>query len=394
MRKKTDEGEGGGGGGGGGGEDDSIEGADALRGGGGGKDAMPLIARDGAAVITASMSLRRSAVLLRRLGEANVLRNALEHDLPREPVKSGLVGIDVQYAGVNFHDTYVRTGLYPSASLPVVCGCEGAGIVSEVNGPDAKFAVGDRVAFFQYNAAYASHTTVPQTSCFKVPDGLDLQLAAAALVQGFTAHYLACDTFSLQPGHTTLVHAAGGGTGALLAQIAKLRGAHVIGTVSSDAKAKEALAAGCDEVINYSGGSTSQQQQQQYDFLDAVRTLAPSGVDVVYDSIGQATADQSLQSLAVRGTCVFYGNSSGPPSPIAPTPTLAKLGSLYITRPVLEHYLRTDSERARRAEDVFGWVARGELNVRVAKTFELGEAADAHAFLESRMAMGKVLLRV
>lgn len=341
---------------------------------------------------------RRSAVLLRRLGDANVLRNALEHDLRREPVLPGHVGVDVQYAGVNFHDTYVRTGLYPSASLPVVCGCEGAGVVTEASGPAAQFAVGDRVAFFEYNSAYASHTTVPQTSCFKVPEGLDLQLAAAALVQGFTAHYLACDTFALQPGHTALVHAAGGGTGALLAQIAKRRGARVIGTVSSEAKAKEARAAGCDEVINYSAGSTSRQQQQpqqqQYDFLDAVRALAPSGVDVVYDSIGQATAGQSLQSLQTRGTCVFYGNSSGPPSPIAPTPTLAKLGSLYITRPVLEHYLLTDAERTRRAEDVFGWMARGELNVRIAKTFELGEAAEAHAFLESRMAMGKVLLRV
>jgi NADPH2:quinone reductase len=262
-------------------------------------------------------------------------------------------------------------------------GCEASGVVTEVGEEDRGFSIGDRVAFFSYASAYTTHTVVPQSSCYKLPDGLSTELAAAALVQGFTAHYLACDTFPLDPSHTALVHAAGGGTGALLVQMAKLRGARVIGTASTNEKVEEARKAGCDEVIRY--GS-------DYGFLQELRRLAPSGVDVVYDAIGAETAEQSLQSLAVRGTAVFYGNSSGPPPPIAPSPTLARLGSLYVTRPSLEHYLRSDAERKRRAEDVFGWIARGELRVRLAKTFGLDQAADAHEYLESRQAMGKVLL--
>lgn len=267
-------------------------------------------------------------------------------------------------------DTYVRTGLYPS-ELPVVMGAEGAGRVTAVGEgvssivrgrhsnpaaqqlqyalpppllrPLVSQAAGDRVGFFEYNSAYTSHAVVSAASCYVLPDGLSEDLAAAALVQGFTAHYLACDTYPLAPGDTALVHAAAGGTGALLVQIAKLRGAFVIGTVSAASKAADAYAAGADEVVVYGGVA----EGESYDFLPAVRALCPHGVDVVYDSIGRATACASLEALRPRGTCVLYGNASGAPEPIAPTPTLAKLGSLYVTRPVLEHYLLTAEERAR-----------------------------------------------
>ena len=329
------------------------------------------------------MSVRR-AVLLRKLGGPDVLRNALE-TVPKLSVGRGQIGVEVSTVGVNFHDTYIRTGLYP-ADLPVTMGAEAAGVISELgDGVDDSFKIGDRVCFFQHNSAYTSHAVVNATSCFR--HNVSDQEAAAITVQGMTAHYLACDTFPLAAGHTALVHAAAGGTGALLVQMAKLKGATVIGTVSSESKAEEAKAAGCDTVIVY--GSDG------YDFLDKTRAACPEGVDVVYDSIGAATAESSLQTLKPRGTCVFFGNSSGAPKPIAPTPTLAKLGSLYITRPLLEHYMRTPEERRRRAEETFGWVADGKVKVRIAKEFDgLGEAAAAHEFLESRQAKGKVLMRV
>ena len=325
----------------------------------------------------------RAAVMLRTLGGPEVLQNALE-TVPKPDCKPGQVGVDVNVVGVNMHDTYVRTGLYPS-ELPTVMGAEGAGTVTAVGDGVSHLRIGDRVAFFEHSTAYTDHAVVNEQSCFRIPDGLSDQLAVGALVQGFTAHYLACDTFALQPGHIALVHAAAGGTGALLTQIAKLRGAKVIATVSNDSKAKEARAAGADAVVVYG---------DDYDFERAVLTLCPGGVDVVYDSIGKATASASLATLKPRGTCVYYGNSSGAPEAIAPTPALARGGggSLYVTRPLLEHYMLTEEERARRASETFGWVADGRLHVRIAREFALGDAARAHEFLHSRKARGKVLL--
>ena len=328
----------------------------------------------------------RAAVMLRTLGGPEVLKGALE-EVPIPACETGQVGIGVSAIGVNMHDTYVRTGLYPS-KLPAIMGAEAAGIITSVGENVNDLCIGDRVAFFEHSAAYASHAIVSASSCFRIPEALSEQLAAAVLVQGLTAHYLACSTFPLQPGHVALIHAAAGGTGALLTQIAKLRGARVIGTVSSKAKAEEAVAAGADEVIVY--GETA------YDFAAATKALCPGGVDVVFDSIGKATTEASLSVLRPRGTCVFYGNSSGAPPPISPTPTLARGGggSLFITRPLLEHYMLTSEERAERAKEMFGWVVEGRLKIRIAKQFGLGEAQQAHEFLHSRKAKGKILLAV
>jgi len=333
------------------------------------------------------LSTARTAVMLRRLGGPEVLQGALEH-VPRPECQPHQVGVDVSFAGVNMHDTYVRTGLYPSV-LPVVMGAEGAGTVTTIGSdvPRDLLRIGDRVAFYEHAAAYTSHAVVAASSCHLIPDALSDEHAVASMVQGFTAHYLAHDTFTLRAGCIALVHAAAGGTGALLIQMAKLAGATVIGTVSSEAKAEEARLAGADEVVVY--GS-------DFNFESAVRNMCPGGVDVVYDSIGEATAVSSLAVLRPRGTCVFYGNSSGAPPPISPTPTLAHGGggSLYITRPLLDHYMLTSDERMRRASEVFGWVSTGKLKVRIARQFVLDEARQAHEFLHSRAARGKIILKV
>jgi NADPH2:quinone reductase len=291
------------------------------------------------------------------------------------------VRVAIRSAGVNFHDTYCRSGLYPN-TLPITNGCEGAGIITEVGPHVDEFVVGDRVAFFEYNCAYATEAQVPATSCFKLPDSLPFDIGAAVLVQGLTAHYLATDSFALGPGKTCVVHAAGGGTGALLVQIAKILGATVIGTASRGAKAEAARAAGADHVIAY---------DDSYLFLPELLSLCPDGVHCVYDSIGLKTTMQSLEALRARGTCVLFGNSSGKPPPLDATPTLAAR-SLYVHRPVLQHFLATRQERERRSSQVFDWLAQGRLSVRIARKFRLEEAADAHRFLESRAALGKVLL--
>ena len=242
--------------------------------------------------------------------------------------------------------------------------------------------LGTELPFFEYNAGYAAEAVVNKESCFPIPDGVSYELGGGALVQGLTAHYLAHDSFALGPGHTCLVHAAGGGTGNLLVQMAKLRGATVVATSSPGAKADAAKEAGADHVVTY---------DENYNFLSEVQTLLPNGVDVAYDSIGLQTAEASLQCLKPRGTCVLYGNSSGAPKAILPTPTLAT-GSWYIQRPVLQHFLSDEKERQQRSSDLFVWIQSNDLNVRIAKTFPLEEVAEAHRFLESRQAFGKVLL--
>ena len=283
-------------------------------------------------------------------GGAGVLERTT---LPRPQLPHGLaVRVSIRCVGVNYHDTYTRSGLYPN-KLPFTNGCEGAGVITEV-GPDVtNVMVGDRVAFFEYNCAYASEAVIDAASCFKLPEEVSFEIGAAVLVQGLTAHYLATDSFSLGPQHTCVVHAAGGGTGALLVQIAKLRGAKVIATAFRGPKCEAARAAGADHVVAY---------DDTYDFLSRVMDICPDGVHCVYDSIGAKTCLASLQALRARGTCVLYGNSSGAPPAIPPTPALAEK-SLYMHRPVLQHFLASEEERQRRSSDLFRWLSEGQLQV-------------------------------
>jgi len=241
---------------------------------------------------------------------------------------------------------------------------------------------GDRVVYASVQGSYAEYAVAPAWRLVPVPAGVDVQRAAAVMVQGLTAHYLACSTYPLKPGDTALVHAAGGGTGQLLVQIAKRRGARVIGTASTEEKAALARAAGADEMILYT----------QADFEAEVKRLTEGrGVDVVYDSVGKDTFDKSLNCLRRRGTMVLYGQSSGSVPPLDPQVLNAK-GSIFLTRPFLAHYTADRAELMQRTDDLFKWIAGGELKVRIDKTFPLAQAAEAHRYLEGRQSKGKVLL--
>lgn len=289
-----------------------------------------------------------------------------------------LVRVDV--AGVNFIDVYHRTGLYPSP-LPLPIGLEGSGTVEKVGGGAHELRVGDRVAWAGVPGSYASHVIAPADKLVPVPDDLKSDVAAALMLQGMTAHYLTQSCFPLRPGHVALVHAAAGGVGLLLVQMAKNSGARVIGTVSTEAKAVLAKDAGADHVINY----------QVSDFAAEVkRHTGGRGVDVVYDSVGKSTFDGSLESLAPRGCLVLYGQSSG----VVPPFDAARLskGSFFMTRPSLAHYTATRAELLARSRDVFSRVSAGSLRVRIGQTFPLAQAADAHRALTGRLTTGKVLL--
>jgi NADPH2:quinone reductase len=281
--------------------------------------------------------------------------------------------------GVNFIDVYFRKGLY-KAEIPMVLGNEGAGTVEAV-GPDVtEVKAGDRVAWAMHRGSYSEYAAVPAS--LLVPDGLDFQAAAAAMLQGMTAHYLTHSTYPLKSGETCLVHAAAGGTGSLLVQMAKMRGARVFGTVSTEEKAAIARQAGADETILY----TSQ------DFEAEVKRLTGGrGVDVVYDSVAQSTFDKSLNSLRPRGVLALFGQSSGPVPPFDPNILNGK-GSLFLTRPSLAHYLLTREELVWRAGDVLGWIAAGKLKLRIERTYPLADAAAAHRDLEGRRTAGKLLL--
>jgi NADPH2:quinone reductase len=287
----------------------------------------------------------------------------------------------VAAAGLNFIDVYHRTGLYPSP-LPFTPGLEGAGVVAGV-GPDVSaFREGDRVAWTQAPGSYAESLVVPEGQAVAIPPGVETRDAAAVMLQGLTAHYLCSSTYPVEPGDTCLVHAAAGGVGLLLVQMAKERGARVFGTVSTEEKAALARGAGADEVILYT----------QEDFLEAVRRLTDGqGVNVVYDGVGKATAEKSLDCLAPRGMMVFFGNASGPVGPIDPL-VLSRKGSLFLTRPVLFHYIPDRASLEDRSADVLTAVATGRLNVRIGQTYALSDAAEAHRALEGRKTTGKVLL--
>jgi NADPH2:quinone reductase len=302
---------------------------------------------------------------------------ALDDPVPRP---SDLV-VDVAAAGLNYIDTYHRSGLY-SIPLPYTPGQEGAGVVRAVGDDVRRFNVGDRVAWSQTLGSCAQRARVPERDAVAVPDGVELDVAAAVLLQGMTAQYLAVDTYPISEGERCLIHAGAGGVGLLLIQIAKRRGAEVFATVGTDEKAEVAKGAGADHVIVY----------RDSDFGAEVEAIAgPKALDVVYDGVGQATFERGLTLLRPRGMMVTFGNASGPVAPFPPL-RLSELGSLYLTRPKLADYILTREELEGRAADVFGWVADGSLTVRIGARVPLEDAAEAHRLLESRETTGKVLL--
>jgi NADPH2:quinone reductase len=297
------------------------------------------------------------------------------------PPGPGQVRVAVRAAGVNFIDVYFRTGLYPRP-LPFVAGLEGAGSVEAVGPGVRDLAPGDRVAWASAPGSYADCAVAPAEALVRVPDAVSDEDAAAAMLQGMTAHYLAHGVRATRPGDTALVHAAAGGTGMLLVQLLARAGARVLGTCSSAEKEARARAAGCAEVVRY----------DRDDVAAAVRAATGGrGVDVVYDSVGRATFDASLQCLRPRGLLALFGQSSGPVPPF----DLQRLnagGSLFVTRPSLAHYVATRAELEERAGAVLGAVAEGALRLAIAGRFALADAADAHRALESRATSGKLLL--
>ncbi len=291
--------------------------------------------------------------------------------------------VRIAASGVNFIDIYFRMGLY-KADLPVTLGSEGAGTVDSVGEGVSEFTPGDRVAYAMSRGSYAEYALVPASLLVKIPGAVDFKTAAAAMLQGMTAHYLTHSTFPLKSGDTCLVHAAAGGAGGLIVQMAKMLGAQVFGTVSTSEKATVAREHGVDEAILYT----------QTDFEKEVKRLTGGrGVDVVYDSVGETTWEKSLGSLRTRGTLALFGQSSGPVPPIDPF-LLASQGSLYVTRANLAHYIQDRQELLWRAGDVLNWLAAGTLRLRVDRTYPLADAASAHRDLESRKTAGKLLLLV
>jgi NADPH2:quinone reductase len=303
-----------------------------------------------------------------------------EVDVP-EP-KPGEALVRVAAAGVNFIDVQHRTGRYKPPVLPFTLGSEAAGTVTAIGPGVTEVAVGDRVAYAMVLGAYAEYAVVSAARLVKVPDSVGLETAAAAMLQGLTAHYLTHSTFPLAPGHTALVHAAAGGVGQLIVQAARLRGATVYATVGSAAKAEVARRVGAAATIDY----------RTQDFAVEIKKLTNGrGVDVVYDSVGKDTFDKSLDCLRPRGMLALFGFSSGPVAPFDPA-MLGYKGSVFLTRPGLNQYIATRDELVGRASDLFAWLAAGELSVTVDRTYPLAEAAAAHAALEARHTAGKLLL--
>jgi NADPH2:quinone reductase len=319
------------------------------------------------------------AILVRERGGPEVLRL---DEVPEPEPGPGQARVRIAAAGVNFIDVYHRTGLYP-VELPSVPGVEAAGVVDAVGPGVEGVAPGDRVGWVMLRGAYAERAVVPADRLVPLPDAIAPEDAAAVLLQGMTAHYLVRSTRPLTSGDTALVHAAAGGVGLLLVQMAKALGARVLGTVSTEEKAALALEAGADEVVLY----------ESEDFVPAARRFGGGrGVHVVYDSVGRATFDRSLDALRPRGMLVLFGTSSGPVPPVEPG-ILSSKGSLFLTRPALAHHVAEREELLARAADVLGAVRDGRLRVRVDRTLPLEEAAEAHRLLEGRRTAGKLLLR-
>lgn len=302
-------------------------------------------------------------------------------EIPDPRPGPGQVVVAVRAAGVNFIDTYQRTGLYP-IEPPFTSGMEGSGVVRELGEGVADFRVGDRVAWTSCQGSYAEYLVGSAENMVPVPDGLELESAAGVLLQGMTAHYLVNDTFALSPGDRALVHAGAGGVGLLLIQMAKRVGAEVFTTVGSDQKGRLAASAGADHVINY----------RQGDFGEAVEKIAgPRPLDVIYDGVGASTFDRGLTLLRPRGMMATFGNASGPVPPVSPL-RLTQEGSLFLTRPTLFDYVSTRSELLKRASDVFEMVVKGDLSLRIGAGLPMREASEAHRMLEGRATTGKVIL--
>jgi NADPH:quinone reductase len=318
------------------------------------------------------------AIQVTATGGPEVLRPV---ELPAPPPGPGRVTIETSAAGINYIDTYHRIGLYP-LPLPFVPGMEGAGIVVEIGDGVEDLEPGDTVAWVDVMGSYATLVSAPADRVVRVPAGVGADLAAGVMLQGMTAHYLVNDTFPLRPGHRCLIHAAAGGVGLLLVQLAKRAGAIVFATAGSPEKAGLAAAAGADHVIEY----------RTADFKESIEGLAgPRPLDVVFDGVGRAVFDQSLDLLRPRGTMVTFGNAGGPVDPVSPL-RLMQGGSLFLTRPTLVHHIATRADLQRRAADLFGWIATGELDVRIEARLPLEEAAEAHRRLEARATSGKLLL--
>ena len=298
-------------------------------------------------------------------------------DLPKPSPGPGQALVKIAASGVNYIDVYFRKGVYP-APPPIVLGSEGAGTVEQIGADVTNVAPGDRVAYAMARGSYAEYAVAPAWQLVKIPPSVDFQTAAAAMLQGMTAHYLTHSTYPLKPGDSCLIHAAAGGTGRLIVQMAKMLGAHVVATVGTEEKAKQAKDCGADEVIVYT----------KEDF-----TSKAKGMHVVYDSVGQSTFMKSLDCLRPRGMMVSFGNASGPIADFAPL-ILSQKGSLYLTRPTLATYSATADELDWRANDVLNWIGQGKLKLHIHKVYPLADAAEAHRDLEGRKTTGKLLLRV
>ena len=319
------------------------------------------------------------AIQVSQTGGPEVLTSV---DLPVPTPKPDEALVDIKAAGINFIDVYIREGRYPTP-LPFVSGQEAAGVVTEVGSEVTTLQPGDRVAYTSVLGSYAEYATVPASRLVKIPDELDFEQAAAAMLQGMTAHYLVHSSYPLKKGETALIHAAAGGVGLLLVQMAKKIGARVIATAGTQEKAQLARDAGADECIVYT----------EADFETETRRLTDgAGVHVVYDGVGKATFDGDLNVLRPRGYLVLFGGSSGavPPFDLI---KLSQKGSLFITRPTLAHYTVTREELEWRANDVLQSIARGELKLRIHKVYPLAEAEQAHRDLEGRKTTGKLLLK-
>ena len=317
-------------------------------------------------------------ILISKTGGAGEMRIA---EVPMPSTGPGQALVKVAASGVNFIDVYFRMGLY-KADLPFTPGNEAAGTVEAVGEGVTGFQPGDRVAYAMHRGSYAEYTVVPAAVLVKLPDSVDMNTAAAAMLQGMTAHYLTHSSFPLKKGDTCLVHAAAGGAGRLVVQMAKMLGATVYGTVGTDEKAAIAKSAGADEVIVYT----------RQDFVAEVKGMTDGkGVDVVFDSVGQSTFLKGLNIIRPRGMMVLFGQSSGAVEPFDPSMLNGK-GSLFLTRPSLAHHCQTREELLWRAGDVLGWIGSGKLELRIDKTYPLARADQAHKDLEGRGTAGKLLL--
>lgn len=319
-----------------------------------------------------------NSIRVHKTGGPEVLRI---EELPDPSPGAGELLVNIEAIGVNYMEIYQREGLYP-VGRPFTPGGEAAGTIRALGSGVTEFRVGDRVVSQSMRGSYASRAIVPAGRAVKIPDDVTTKVAAASFLQGLTAHYLATSTYPLKPGDSCLVHAAAGGVGLLLCQIAKMRGAFVIGTASTPEKLELAREAGADETINYT----------TRDFVTEVKRITGDvGVSVVYDSVGRTTFDSSLNALRRRGLLALFGQSSGPVPPFDPQ-ILNKKGSLFLTRPTLGDYVATREELVERSNEMFGWIREGRLKVRLGAEFPLVRAADAHRALASRKTTGKVVL--